>query len=136
MAATADREAQRKDGRLQNYAAGAVKIFKGTLVSRRVGDGYAYPARSGTSTDVFLGVSFEYVDNSGGAAGALSLRVEKEGSYVFLQSGFAQTDIGATVYASNDNTVTKTSSNNQAVGTVTEIIDTTHCRVLINNAVK
>src|SRR5689334_4250219 len=99
MAATAAREAAKKEGAIQNYLMGAVKIWKGTLVSSRTGDGDAYPSRSGTSTDKFLGVAFESVDNSGGAAGDKSCRLYKEGSFVFSMTSPAQTDIGAAVYA-------------------------------------
>ena len=131
------REAQKKDGERQFHLQGAVKIYKGTLVNARVADGYGYPARSGTSTDTFLGVAFETVDNSAGVAGATGLQVNKTGSYTFVAAFAAvQTDIGAAVYASDDSTVTKTSTNNQLVGYIREIINSALVRVASDQAAR
>jgi hypothetical protein len=134
-AATAAREAKRKAGEQQSYLVGATKIWKGTLVSART-DGYAYAARSGTTTDIFLGVAYESVDNSGGSAGDKRCIVDKEGSYEFTLSGAAITDIGSAVYALYDNEVTKTATYNQLVGYITELTGTDLVRVRINRAVQ
>ena len=132
-ASTGPREASKKVGELQNYKMGAVKINKGTLVFARAADGFAYPARTlANITDLFLGVAYETVDNSAGAAGALSLRVEKQGSYVFPIAGAVQTQIGAIVYASDDQTLTAASSTSVvAVGKIREIIDSGDVRIAI-----
>jgi ribosomal protein L36 len=128
-ASTAARDSQFKDGILQNVPVGVAKINKGTLVSVQIADGSAYPARSGTATDIFMGEALETVDNSAGAAGAKSILVRRKGSIVVICSGFAQTDLGAIVYAADDQTVTKTSTNNQKVGKVTEFISATSVRI-------
>jgi hypothetical protein len=135
-AATADRDADRKESDLVSYflpAAGTV--YKGTLVSARVADGYAYPSRSGIATDSFLGVSMEKGVGNGLAGGA-RFKVFKTGTYIFACSGFAQTDQGVKVYASDDSTVTKTSTNNQFVGYVAEVLSATLVRVRIDLAVQ
>lgn len=127
---------QDKPGKLVSYRVGAnAVIYKGALVSVR-NDGYAYPSRSGTSSDVFVGVAFETVDNTGGSAGAKSVRVWKEGTYVYNGSDFTQASTGQPMYAADDNTLTPTSTNNQLVGYVVEVLSATQARVRINNAVR
>lgn len=137
-AATEARDPQRKDGSVVSYklpASTSTYVYKGTLVSARVADGYAYASRSGTATDLFLGVAME-TKAGDGTAGSARVQVEKTGSFLFNCSGFAQTDLGVAVYASDDNTVTKTSTNNQLVGYVAEVISATLVRVRIDRAVQ
>lgn len=135
-ASTAAREARKKPGLLESYAMGAVKINKGTLVSLRATDGFLYPARSGAATDQFVGVAYEGADNSAGMAGAVAIRVEKSGSYVVAKVSAVQTDLGGAFYASDDQTVTATPTNNQLVGYACELIDGANLRVRIDRAVQ
>lgn len=141
MAASAAREAQRKDGKRQSYKIGDVAIYKGTLVCVQVEDGYLYPAAStdpSANTDLFAGVAFESYDNSAGSAGAASIQVEKTGSFVFAMTEAAQTDVGGPAYASDDMTVLNATQNSGEVlvGYITEIIDSGHVRVRIDRAVQ
>lgn len=122
MAATAARDSKRKAPDLVSYQMGVIKIYKGTMVSVRT-DGYVYPARSGTSTDNFVGVAHETVDNTAGAAGDKRIRLEKEGTFVFLKATAAITDISVAMYASDDQTLTATSTNNQLVGYACDLDD-------------
>ncbi len=134
-ASTAPREAQRKDGLLQEYLVQAgVTINKGTLVSVDA-TGYARPARSGTATDIFVGVAYETVSNTG-AAGSVTCRVYKTGSYVFATSvATAQTNVGAAFYAADDETLTTTATSNQLVGYAIKVEDASDLRIRIDNAV-
>ncbi len=135
-ASTGPREAQKKPGFLQSYALGICRINKGTMVSIRT-DGYLYPARSGTASDSFVGVAYETVDNSTGAAGAAICRVEKSGSFVFGASSAAtQADIGQAYYAADDQTVTIANTGNQLIGYAVEIIDSSDVRIRIDRAVQ
>lgn len=135
-ALTSAYDPQDKPGELVSYQVGAnTVLYKGALVSVR-SDGYAYPSRSGTSSDAFVGVVFETVDNRGGTAGAKSVRVCKRGTYVYNGSGFTQASVGQAMYAADDNTLTTTSTNNQLVGYVVEVLSATRARVRIDNAVR
>lgn len=135
-ALTAPYDPQDKPGELISYRVGAnVTIHKGALVSVR-SDGFAYPSRSGVSSDQFIGVAFESVDNTGGAAGAKSVRVLKRGTYVYNGSGFSQSSVGQAMYALDDNTLTATSTNNQLVGYVVEVLSATRARIRIDNVVR
>lgn len=135
---TGPREARKKDGKLISYAMGAVQVNKGALVFVRAADGYAYPARStNTITDNFVGVAFETVNNSTGTAGAQSVKVEKEGDYVFVLAAATNTNVSQPVYASDDQTLTLTSGTTvKLVGYVVEIIDSTDVRIRIDNVVQ
>lgn len=132
-AATAVIDSQMKEADIVSYFMGAVKIFKGTLVSVRA-DGYLYPSRSGTAGDVFAGVAGGTVDNSAGAAGATRILVWKRGTFVFTKATAVQTDVGVPFYASDDNTLTATTTNNQKVGVGVELIDSSHVRIRIDTA--
>lgn len=135
-ALTADYNPLDKEGILVAYPVGAgARIYKGALVSVR-SDGYAYPARSGTATDQFVGVAIESVDNTGGAAGAKSVRVQKQGTFVYNGTGFTQASVGQAFYAADDNTLTTTATNNQLVGYGVEYISSAKLRIRIDNAVR
>lgn len=127
---------QDKPGALVRYRVGAnAVVYRGALVSVR-SDGFAYPSRSGTASDVFVGVAFETVDNTGGAAGARSVRVCKNGTYVYNGSGFTQASVGQAMYVADDNTLTTTATNNQLVGYVVEVLSATQARIRIDSAVR
>lgn len=135
-AATAPREAAKKAGEIISYPlAAATKIYKGTLVFVTAA-GYAIPARTGTATDVFVGVAAETQDNTAGAAGALSLLVEKTGTFVLGKATAAQTDVGIAFYAADDNNVTATSTGAQLVGYGVAPVTASTLRIRINPAVK
>ncbi len=134
-ASTAPREALEKPGQIQYYNMGTGTINKGTMVSLRT-DGLAYPARSGTATDIFVGVAYETVTNPGSGSSPVPIRILKTGSYVFgTAAATAQTQIGQMFYAADDQTVTTTAANNQFVGYACEIVDSTDLRIRINRAV-
>lgn len=134
-AATSSRDGQRKAGDIAFYKLGAVKVYKETLLSLR-SDGYAYPARSGTVGDIFIGVAVETVDNSAGSAGDKGVRVYKSGTFVFAKATAVIADLIAPMYASDDSTLTATTTNNQLVGYPVDLIDSATLRIRIDSAVK
>jgi hypothetical protein len=136
-ASTANRDSKKKDGLLISYAMGAVKINKGTFVFIQAADGYAYSGRSvATITDVMAGVAFEGVNNSGGTAGASSIKVEQAGTYSFIAASATQTWVGLPAYAADDQTVGIASATTKIqVGQIVEYISSTEVRVRIDNAI-
>lgn len=132
-ATTTAREAKRKDGEIISYPMAAVKIPKGALVNINA-VGYATNATD-TSGDTFAGVAYESVDNSAGTAGALSVRVETAGTFVFVDGGAngAQTDVGVTFKITDNQTVTDASTTNNIVaGVAVESVSTTSVRIRID----
>lgn len=68
-------------------------------------------AAAATAANVTIGVALESVDNTGGAASAMSVKTRR-GIYRFANSAaadlIARTEIGKTVYVVDDQTVAKT----------------------------
>lgn len=104
---------------------GSTKIYEGAALGKA--SGYARPL---VAADVFLGFSQELVDNSAGADGAKNVRTRQRGKIVLDVVGVTGvTNEGATVYASDDDTFTLTSSGNTAVGKISRWMTGTRCVV-------
>ncbi|MEN6521269.1 MAG: hypothetical protein ABFD46_08995 [Armatimonadota bacterium] len=132
-ATTTARESKRKDGELIAYKMAAVKIPKGALVNINAA-GFATNA-SDTAGETFVGVAYETVDNSAGAAGDKEIRVETTGTFVFADGGSngAQTDLGIEFKIVDNQTVTDAATtNNIKAGVCVESVDTTNVRIRID----
>jgi len=82
----------------------AAHIFKGSLVCADAA-GYAVPGGD-SSGFTFMGVALEEADNSAGANGALSVRVQTSGVFSFAKSGaITQASVGVKLYVLDDQTV-------------------------------
>ena len=112
-------EARRKDGALALYPLGAgVRVRKGGLLAVSSATGLAQPV-SDSAGLVFIGVAYEGGDNTGGAAGAKSVRVLKTGVFTYAKAGASQTDVGKTALAVDDVSVsTAATTSNLACGVV------------------
>lgn len=93
--------------------AATTKIYKGTFV--QLSSGYATSMTKAASL-IFCGVAMEDVDNSTGANGDLFVRCYRNGIHEFTLGSAAITDAGAAVYALDNATVTKTSTDATQVG--------------------
>lgn len=126
---TAQRSDKRQDGQLVSTALAAVKVFKGAILNFNT-SGYAKPAGD-VANEVFAGVAIETVDNSAGAAGALSVRVWKEGVISLNCASATQAWVGQDVFAVDDNTVAlaATTTNDVRVGRVVQFVSATEVRV-------
>jgi hypothetical protein len=105
-ALTADFDAPYVDGKIRSIpVAAGVKIYAGALVVMNAG--YAAPGTTATGL-IALGRAEHQVDNTGGAAGALSVKVRR--GPVAWNSGaggdaITEANIGANAYIIDDNTV-------------------------------
>ena len=117
MALTADREAQHRDGvNLVFDVAASTKIYGGSLVSINAA-GTAIPAADTASTKV-VGVSDENVDNSGGSAADLSVKVRRGRAFKFKNSvtnAVAVAHLFTNVYVEDDETVASAGGTNSIV---------------------
>jgi len=109
-ALTADRNTPRRDGEsISLPVAASKKIYAGALVARDA-SGYATPGATAT-TLLGVGRAEAQADNSSGAAGAISVDVER-GVFRFANSSGAdeitRADIGGDCYIVDDQTVAKT----------------------------
>ena len=111
-ALAADRTTPKRLGHQVNLpvAASAV-IYAGALVCVN-SSGYAVKGSTSTTLKA-VGVAKARVDNTGGADGALRIEVDRQGCHLFANSAsgdlIALSDVGASVYIVDDQTVAKTS---------------------------
>lgn len=93
-------------------------VYAGAAVGESSSDGTARPLVGG---DTFLGFCYEKVDNTGGAAAAKNVYLYTKG-YVWLTvTGLDNVnDLGATVYATDDDTFTLTASGASSIGKVVQ----------------
>ncbi len=96
-------------------------IYEGAAVGEN-GSGYMRPLVAG---DPFIGFCIEKVDNTGGAAGAKTVRVKTKGRLKLSVASLAITDNDLVkVYASDDATFTKSSTGNSLIGYCSRFIST------------
>ncbi len=118
MALSENREVDRYvDQELRSFkVAASAHVYKGGLVG--LSSGYA---RALTAGDVCVGIAYEEADNSSGSAGDVSVRVYTQGDFQHALSSAALTNIGDAVYASADDTLTFTSTDNSLVGVCMDV---------------
>lgn len=102
--------------------AASTKIYAGSLVSVNPA-GYAIPADKTTAGQVVRGVADEYIDNSSGSNGDLSVRVSV-GVFGFVNDGnaIAQADIGKRCFVVDDQTVADETEGSDVVAGVVDSI--------------
>jgi hypothetical protein len=108
-------------------------IYQGSALGDNA-SGYARPLVAG---DPFLGFAAEHVDNTGGAAGAKYVTARVNCAIELPVTGVVITSLGATVYASDDDTFTLTASTNTPIGYVARYVanDKAIVRTMAYNAV-
>jgi hypothetical protein len=142
---TTSHECDMSEGELIAFKAAAVKIAKGTLVCFDASAGYV--TTTPTTGRYFAGIAFDTVDNSAGAAGALSARLEQKGVYDLNIDIASQTYLGKevnwmtgstvatgyTTFAGDSCTVTcSTQVASPKVGRIVEYVSASKVRVKID----
>ena len=129
-------EARRKDGALVLYPLGAgVHVRKGGLLAVASATGLVQPAADSAGL-VFVGVAYEEGDNTGGAAGAKSVRVLKTGIYTYAKTAAVQADTGKTAFVVDDGTVsTAPTADSIICGVVVGAPDTATVQIRIDGKV-
>lgn len=129
-------DARRKDGALVLYPLGAgVHIRKGGLLAVASATGLVQPAADSGGL-VFVGVAYEESDNTGGAAGAKSVRVLKTGIYTYAKTAAVQTDTGKTAFVVDDGTVSTAPTTDSFIcGIVTGVPDALSVQIRIDGKV-
>jgi hypothetical protein len=100
---TADRNTLSKAGELQSYPCAVDIFYKGSMVCINA-SGFAAPAADTSGYSDVVGVSTENVDNSGGSAGDLNVRVQAGRRFSFVATAIVQGDVGRTMYVVDDQT--------------------------------
>lgn len=130
-ALSADKLAPEKEGRQHSYPAGVDVLYKGGLICLDT-NGYALAAAD-TAGYVCVGVAGENVDNSGGSAGDLKVKVRSGRKFELAATGMAQSSVGQMAYVLDDATVALASgvTNSIPVGRITRYISSTKVEVTI-----
>ncbi len=115
-----------------NFGGGSEEhtVYKGSGVICDVSDtdGYFRACPLGSSVnsaagDIFGGIAIEQakVKAANTGDGDVKVTVARDGVFAFAKGSLAQTDIGAPVYLSDDDTLSTTSSNNYWCGILEEV---------------
>ncbi len=109
MAVTENKLITRADG-TKGYGpvAASTTLYGGTLCF--VNEAGNIDDDTATGQNRFAGVVIEKVDNSSGSAGDLTAEFWQDGEFNLVGSGFALTDVGSDVFATDNYTVTCTPS--------------------------
>ena len=121
---TADRDTEFVDRLVRDQVplGASVKVFNGGAVA--LAGGNLHPAGPGKKH--FRGIANQSVDNTGGAAGALSAYViTPEAAWWDPPSGgYTQANVGQSVYFADDHTLTSTGGNNTYAGRIRAVDST------------
>lgn len=121
-ALTTDRETPRRSGDIITLPAAAAKKFYAGALCARDASGNATPGATAT-TILGVGRVREQVDNSSGAAGAVTVSIEK-GIFRWANSAtdpVVASDIGNDCYIVDDQTVSHTDTNQSVAGKVFDV---------------
>lgn len=127
MAASADRMLDRRSVQVRTKrgipVAASSKCYQDTFAG--FSSGYARPLTAG---DVFAGIFTRQFDNSAGSAGDLTAEIENGTPFQHAVTGVTGVgDVGSVVYASDDQTLTLTSTSNSPVGVIEQYVSSTTC---------
>ena len=86
---------------------GGEVIYQGAAIGLEVASGYVRSLQAG---DKFVGFAEDSIDASNTSDGEKSIRVKRRGSVTLELSGAAITDVGKSLYATDDNTFTLSSA--------------------------
>lgn len=131
MALTANTPLTFIRGEESQAPAAAVVIYEGAVLGDN-GSGYA---RGLVAGDQFIGHAMEYIDNTSGSDGTLTVsRIRGRYRLEVTLTGVAITDVGNQVYASADDTLTQTAGSNSRVGVIERYVTTNTCIVEFQTA--
>lgn len=108
------------------YPMAAEKFWGGIFVGIDASTGNGRKLQAG---DLFAGINLFQLDNSGGSAGDKTAEVQTGCQVELAVGSSAATDVGAIVYASDENTATKTASTNTPIGVVRQYLGNNRCLV-------
>ena len=103
---------------------GGSTIYAGAIVMLDA-ERYARPAGSLSSNGGCIGIAMDKADNAAGSDGAIEVRVWS-GLVLLPAASIAQSAVGGTVYAQDDNQIDETQGTNEpAAGVLEEVVSST-----------
>jgi hypothetical protein len=106
-------------------------IYDGAAVGELNDTGTYQPLGTGSTVDRFAGFAVAQCDNSAGAAAAKNVKLRERGRVILAVTGVtAKTDVGKTVWATDDDTFTLTyAAGAISIGKIVRWISSTSCVV-------
>jgi predicted RecA/RadA family phage recombinase len=117
-------------GRLREGLVEAGEILYAGTMAFVDADGYMTPTMTGPLD--FAGIVRKQADNSSGADGAIKCELYTEGDFDLPLASVAQADVGSLAYATDNYTLTTTSTSNSLVGLIIGVAATNVARVRID----
>lgn len=131
MSVAANQVTKREEGCRQSYPiAASTHIYAGTLVFLTAAGGFA-DDDTATGANAFGGVAIDEGNNAAGANGDIEVECHTEGVFELQGSGFTQALVGDKIYASDNYTVTGTSTSNTLIGRCVRFVSATRILVKI-----
>ena len=115
--------------------AASTTLYQGTIAftERTSGDGEGYVLGDDDGgVNDFAGIVAQEADNSSGSAGDVDAELFQEGVFELQGTGFVQGYVGDLAYASDNFTVTPSSSSTTKIGKFVEYVSTTKMMVKID----
>ena len=106
-------------------------IYGGSICFIDASSGYIEDDTN-SGANFLAGIAVKTYDNSSGSAGDVQAEFWDTGKFLLTGSGLAVTDVGSKVYASDNYTITTTSTNNTYIGTIVEFVSATQVYVLLD----
>ena len=110
-------------------APASTRIWAGAFIGKTAA---GTTGRALVAGDKFLGLCLETVDNRDGGAGDLDIPYTTDMQIEHAVTGAASAaDVGKPVYASDDNTLTLTATNNSLMGVIERWVSSTTCIIRV-----
>ena len=130
MAVTANQLTARADGlRTSGPVYEAVRLYGGTMAFYNA-TGYLVPTVN-SGANRFGGIVVNEADNSSGASGDIDAELLADGCFLLAGTGFTQASVGLDAYASDNYTITTSSSSTSYVGLIVGYVSSTEVWVQI-----
>jgi len=94
---------------------GGELIYRGAAIGLEVASGYVRDLQVG---DKFLGFAEDNIDATNASDGEKNIRVKRRGNVTLELSGAALTDVGKSIYATDDNTFTLSNTSSVYIGQI------------------
>jgi len=94
---------------------GGELIYQGAAVGLEVASGYVRDLQVG---DKFLGFAEDNIDATNASDGEKNIRLKRRGNVTLELSGAALTDVGKSIYATDDNTFTLSNTSSVYIGQI------------------
>ena len=132
MAVTANQVVLMQDaGDIVQCKASNVNLYQNTLAFWDASTGYI-TNDDNAGANAFAGIVYQQCDNSGGSAGDKVVELWTEGVFRLTGTSFTQATAGDLIYASDNFTITASSSSTSRIGRAVNYVSSTQVDVMID----